>query len=70
MAATLKPEVIWIEGRCYRVNDPSTEVTALQEYDLYENGMIFNHYLKPVAIFIFWWKSGLKKPSKIRSDAV
>ncbi|XP_013188828.2 activating signal cointegrator 1 complex subunit 1 isoform X1 [Amyelois transitella] len=35
----LKPELIWIEGRCYRVNDPTTEVTAFQEHDLYENDM-------------------------------
>ncbi|CAB3230920.1 unnamed protein product [Arctia plantaginis] len=45
MAASLRPEVIWIEGRCYRVNDPTTEITALQEYDLYENDNSYNYEL-------------------------
>lgn len=34
----LKPELIWIEGRCYRVNDPTVDVSFHQEHDLYENG--------------------------------
>ncbi|KAJ2953712.1 hypothetical protein O0L34_g1332 [Tuta absoluta] len=37
----LRPELLWIEGRCYRVNDPNIEVTALQEHDLYENEITF-----------------------------
>ncbi|KAI5633937.1 AKAP7 2'5' RNA ligase-like domain-containing protein [Phthorimaea operculella] len=37
----LRPELLWIEGRCYRVNDPNVEVTALQEHDLYENEIVF-----------------------------
>ncbi|KPJ06475.1 Activating signal cointegrator 1 complex subunit 1 [Papilio machaon] len=37
----LRPEVIWIEGRCYRINDPNTEVSALQEHDLYEDEITF-----------------------------
>lgn len=41
MSEILKPDLVWIEGRCYRVNDPTHEVNALQEYDLYENGKIF-----------------------------
>ncbi|XP_075992432.1 activating signal cointegrator 1 complex subunit 1 [Anticarsia gemmatalis] len=45
MADILKPEVIWIEGRCYRVNDPTTEVTALQEHDLYENDVGYKYDL-------------------------
>lgn len=39
MAEILRPEVVWIEGRCYRINDPNTEVTAFEEHDLYENGI-------------------------------
>ncbi|XP_026757282.2 activating signal cointegrator 1 complex subunit 1 isoform X2 [Galleria mellonella] len=42
MADVLKPELIWIEGRCYRINDPAMEITAFQEHDLYENEAIFN----------------------------
>ncbi|CAG4998640.1 unnamed protein product [Parnassius apollo] len=37
----LRPELIWIEGRCYRVNDTNTEISAFQEHDLYENEMAF-----------------------------
>lgn len=37
----LKPELMWIEGRCYRINDPNVEISALQEHDLYENGYYF-----------------------------
>ncbi|XP_039765051.1 activating signal cointegrator 1 complex subunit 1 isoform X2 [Pararge aegeria] len=33
----LKPELLWIEQRCYRLNDLITDVSALQEHDLYEN---------------------------------
>ncbi|XP_045521504.1 activating signal cointegrator 1 complex subunit 1-like isoform X1 [Pieris brassicae] len=35
----LKPELIWIESRCYRVNDPIVDVSLHQEHDLYENDM-------------------------------
>ncbi|XP_047516216.1 activating signal cointegrator 1 complex subunit 1 isoform X1 [Pieris napi] len=35
----LKPELIWIENRCYRVNDPIVDVSFHQEHDLYENDM-------------------------------
>lgn len=38
MNEILKPELKWIEGRCYRINDPNVEISALQEHDLYENG--------------------------------
>ncbi|XP_046961793.1 activating signal cointegrator 1 complex subunit 1 [Vanessa cardui] len=38
----LRPELIWIEGRCYRVNDPITNVTAFQEQDLYETELPYN----------------------------
>ncbi|XP_032529837.2 activating signal cointegrator 1 complex subunit 1 [Danaus plexippus] len=38
----LRPELLWIEGRCYRVHDPATEITAFQEYDLYENDTPLN----------------------------
>ncbi|CAH0725945.1 unnamed protein product, partial [Brenthis ino] len=38
----LRPELIWIEGRCYRVNDPTAEISTLQEHDLYENDMPYN----------------------------
>ncbi|XP_023943938.2 activating signal cointegrator 1 complex subunit 1 [Bicyclus anynana] len=33
----LRPELVWIEGRCYRINDPTTENSPFQEHDLYEN---------------------------------
>ena len=39
----LRPDVIWIEGRCYRVNDPTAQVSTLQEQDLYENGYYFQN---------------------------
>lgn len=42
MNDVLKPELIWIEGRCYRVNDPMTNVSAFQEQDLYETGTYLN----------------------------
>ncbi|XP_053614671.1 activating signal cointegrator 1 complex subunit 1 isoform X2 [Plodia interpunctella] len=42
MGDILKPELIWVEGRCYRVNDPTTEITAFQEHDLYENETTMN----------------------------
>lgn len=45
MADILKPELVWIEGRCYRVNDATTETTALQEHDLYESDMTYSHEL-------------------------
>ncbi|CAK1603017.1 unnamed protein product [Parnassius mnemosyne] len=37
----LRPELIWIEGRCYRVNDTNTEISSFQEHDLYENEIAF-----------------------------
>ncbi|XP_041968306.1 activating signal cointegrator 1 complex subunit 1 [Aricia agestis] len=37
----LKPELIWIEGRCYRVNDAHTDVSSFQEHDLYENEIAY-----------------------------
>ncbi|KAG6439747.1 hypothetical protein O3G_MSEX001043 [Manduca sexta] len=42
MTDIVKPDVIWIEGRCYRVNDPTSEVTSLQEHDTYENDTPIN----------------------------
>lgn len=39
----LRPELLWIEGRCYRVNDPITEVSTLQEHDIYENGKKYRY---------------------------
>ncbi|XP_068621415.1 activating signal cointegrator 1 complex subunit 1 [Battus philenor] len=41
MSDILRPELLWIEGRCYRLNDSNTEVSALQEHDLYENETVF-----------------------------
>ncbi|XP_022124536.2 activating signal cointegrator 1 complex subunit 1 [Pieris rapae] len=38
----LKPELIWIEGRCYRINDPTVDVAFHQEHDLYENDMPYH----------------------------
>lgn len=42
MNDVLKPELIWIDGRCYRVNDPMTNVSAFQEQDLYETEVPYN----------------------------
>lgn len=41
MTQILRPELLWIEGRCYRV-DQTADLTAFQEHDLYENEVIFN----------------------------
>ncbi|KAL4713007.1 hypothetical protein ACJJTC_012077 [Scirpophaga incertulas] len=42
MADLLNPDLIWIEGRCYRVNDSNIDRNInYQEHDLYENGMHF-----------------------------
>lgn len=38
MSSILKPELIWVEGRCYRAGDSSVEVFSQQETDLYETG--------------------------------
>ncbi|CAK1550016.1 unnamed protein product [Leptosia nina] len=37
----LRPDLLWIEGRCYRVNDPTTDISFHQEHDLFENEMIY-----------------------------
>ncbi|XP_049870054.1 activating signal cointegrator 1 complex subunit 1 [Pectinophora gossypiella] len=42
MNEILRPEVLWIEGRCYRVNDPNFDIAAFQEHDLYENDMDYD----------------------------
>ncbi|KAL0894878.1 hypothetical protein ABMA27_013390 [Loxostege sticticalis] len=42
MADILKPELQWIEGRCYRINDSNTEITSFQEHDLYENDDVYH----------------------------
>lgn len=34
----LKPELLWIEGRCYRIDGSTTNITEFQEHDLYEDG--------------------------------
>lgn len=39
MANVLKPDLMWIEGRCYRINDCKIEIGSFQEHDLYENGL-------------------------------
>ncbi|KAM3964822.1 activating signal cointegrator 1 complex subunit 1 [Aphomia sociella] len=36
MTDVIRPELVWIEGRCYRINDPTIETTTYQEHDLYE----------------------------------
>ncbi|XP_037877692.1 activating signal cointegrator 1 complex subunit 1 isoform X2 [Bombyx mori] len=41
MLRNLKPEVVWIEGRCYRANDSPAEFNSMQEHDLYENEITF-----------------------------
>ncbi|KAI8428016.1 hypothetical protein MSG28_002313 [Choristoneura fumiferana] len=38
----LKPDLIWIEGRCYRSNDPVAELNTYQESNLYENETIYH----------------------------
>ncbi|XP_026328555.1 activating signal cointegrator 1 complex subunit 1 [Hyposmocoma kahamanoa] len=43
MANVLKPDVMWVQGRCYRVNDSSTEATDYQEHDLYEDEVTFKN---------------------------
>ncbi|KAJ8726442.1 hypothetical protein PYW07_001140 [Mythimna separata] len=45
MTDILRPHVMWIEGRCYRVNDPAVETTSFQEHDLYENEVAHNDVL-------------------------
>ncbi|CAD0196080.1 unnamed protein product [Chrysodeixis includens] len=40
----LRPHLVWIEGRCYRVNDNSVEVTSLQEHDTYEDDTYGDEY--------------------------
>lgn len=40
MSTNLKPDIVWIEGRCYRMNESSTTIAAYQEHDMYENGML------------------------------
>lgn len=45
MTDILRPHVKWIEGRCYRVNDPAVETTIFQEHDLYENEEACNDFL-------------------------
>ncbi|XP_022820913.1 activating signal cointegrator 1 complex subunit 1 isoform X1 [Spodoptera litura] len=42
MSDILRPQVKWIEGRCYRVNDPAVDTTTFHEHDLYENDMTYN----------------------------
>lgn len=44
MSDILRPHLVWIEGRCYRVNDHSIEVTSLQEHDSYENDTYDDEY--------------------------
>lgn len=40
MADILRPELMWIEGRCYRINDSTAENTlSLQEHEVYEQEM-------------------------------
>lgn len=40
----LKPDLIWIEGRCYRSNDAVSELNTFQESDLYEDGLNYLFY--------------------------
>ncbi|XP_059060470.1 activating signal cointegrator 1 complex subunit 1 [Achroia grisella] len=42
MANVVRPELIWIEGRCYRTNGPTMETTVFQEHDLYEDDVTFS----------------------------
>ncbi|XP_028162825.1 activating signal cointegrator 1 complex subunit 1 [Ostrinia furnacalis] len=42
MTDILKPDLLWIEGRCYRINDSNTELTSFQEHDLYENDVPYD----------------------------
>lgn len=42
MSDVLRSQVKWIEGRCYRVNDPAVESSTFHEHDLYENDMAYN----------------------------
>ncbi|XP_045511187.1 activating signal cointegrator 1 complex subunit 1 isoform X1 [Colias croceus] len=37
----LRPELVWIEGRCYRLNDATSEISTHVEQDLYENEIPF-----------------------------
>ncbi|XP_038216355.1 activating signal cointegrator 1 complex subunit 1 [Zerene cesonia] len=37
----LRPELVWIEGRCYRANDATSEISTHVEHDLYENEIPF-----------------------------
>lgn len=52
MANVLKADLLWIQGRCYRVNDASTEVTGYQEHDLYENGKLQIIYWGNMKFFL------------------
>ncbi|KAH9638709.1 hypothetical protein HF086_013981 [Spodoptera exigua] len=42
MSDVLRPQLKWIEGRCYRVNDPAVDTTTFHEHDLYENDLTYN----------------------------
>ncbi|XP_034826615.1 activating signal cointegrator 1 complex subunit 1 [Maniola hyperantus] len=44
MNDVLRPDLFWIEGRCYRVNNSTTEVSTLQEHDLYEIDAPYNEF--------------------------
>ena len=46
MSDMLRPQVKWIEGRCYRVNDSAVEINSFQEHDYYENGKSVDVVLK------------------------
>ncbi|XP_061707289.1 activating signal cointegrator 1 complex subunit 1-like isoform X1 [Cydia pomonella] len=37
----LKPELVWIDGRCYRNTDTFVDINTFQEHDLYENDTIY-----------------------------